>query len=209
MSKALSKVNYYVLICSFLTFIFLFNFSFVSSLESSLEVSQWDKGNPSGNITNEYINNTYINQTLELNSTQFETGEPATIKTSWLTSFIESISKWANYYTKTEINDLISGISVSQPIRLNVQYPTISYGEIYYLSKQNGTITKWDLRSSDSGSVNIVVYNSTTTKFTAILSSASSNNSIVSVPVIDGEEILANITSVSGLDDFTLTMEVQ
>jgi hypothetical protein len=43
---------------------------------------------PSGNITNEYINNTYINQTLELNSTQFETGEPATIKTSWITSFI-------------------------------------------------------------------------------------------------------------------------
>lgn len=109
----------------------------------------------------------------------------------------------------SEFANVTSGISVSQPIRLNVQYPTISYGEIYYLSKQNGTITKWDLRSSDSGSVNIVVYNSTTTKFTAILSSASSNNSIVSVPVIDGEEILANITSVSGLDDFTLTMEVQ
>ena len=108
MSKALSKVNYYVLICSFLTFIFLFNFSFVSSLESSLEVSQWDKGNPSGNITNEYINNTYINQTLELNSTQFETGEPVTIKTSWLTTFIESISKWANYYTKTEIDNRYS-----------------------------------------------------------------------------------------------------
>lgn len=109
----------------------------------------------------------------------------------------------------SEFANVTSGISVSQPIRLNVQYPTISYGEIYYLSKQNGTITKWDLRSSDSGSVNIVIYNSTTTKFTAVLSSASSNNSIVSVPVIDGEEILANITSVSGLDDFTLTMEVQ
>jgi hypothetical protein len=49
------------------------------------------------------INNTYINQTLELNSTQFETGEPATIKTSWLTSFIEGVSKWANYYLKSEV----------------------------------------------------------------------------------------------------------
>lgn len=157
------------------------------------------------------INNTFINQTVNatVNTTQFDSSNPIHIKESWLTTFIEGISKWVNYYTKTEIDNLISGITVSQPIRLNVQYPTISYGEIYYLSKQNGTITKWDLRSSDSGSVNIVVYNSTTTKFTAVLSSASSNNSIVSVPVIDGEEILANITSVSGLDDFTLTMEVQ
>lgn len=135
--------------------------------------------------------------TYNFNQTQFiENGTNVSINETGLFSTLNT-------------SDLISGISVSQPIRLNVQYPTISYGEIYYLSKQNGTITKWDLRSSDSGSVNIVVYNSTTTKFTAILSSASSNNSIVSVPVIDGEEILANITSVSGLDDFTLTMEVQ
>ena len=63
---------------------------------------------PSGNITNIYENNTYINQTLELNSTQFETGEPTTIKTSWLTSFIEGISKWVNYYTKTEIDNRYS-----------------------------------------------------------------------------------------------------
>ena len=70
MNKAFNKVSYSALICSFLTFIFLFSFNFVSSLE----VSQWDKGNPSGNITNVYENNTYINQTLELNSTQFETG---------------------------------------------------------------------------------------------------------------------------------------
>ena len=62
------------------------------------------------NDTNISINSSWIiselnntgDQTLELNSTQFETGEPATIKTSWLTSFIESISKWANYWTKTE-----------------------------------------------------------------------------------------------------------
>lgn len=185
----------------------LFSFVFLFSFISALEISQWDYI-PEGNVT--YQNNTFINQTLKLNSTQFDIlTEPVSIDLTWLTNFIESISKWGNYYLKTEIDNLISGISVTQPIRLNIQYPTISYGEIYYLSKQNGTITKWDLRSSDSGSVNIVVYNSTTTKFTAILSSASSNSSIVSVPIIDGEEILANITSVSGLDDFTLTMEVQ
>lgn len=76
---------------------------------------------PSGNITNEYINNTYINQTLELNSTQFETGEPATIKTSWLTSFIESISKWANYYTKTEIDARYSNNTGDQNLSTYVE----------------------------------------------------------------------------------------
>lgn len=77
--------------------------------------------NPSGNITNEYINNTYINQTLELNTTQFETGEPATIKTSWLTSFIESISKWANYYTKSEIDNRYSNNTGDQDLSTYVQ----------------------------------------------------------------------------------------
>jgi hypothetical protein len=133
------------------------------------------------------------------NQEQFIVNESnVSLNETWLSEFAN-----VTYINNTYINQTL------EPIRLNIQYPTISYGEIYYLSKQNGTITKWDLRSSDSGSVNIVVYNSTTTKFTAILSSASSNSSIVSVPVIDGEEILANITSVSGLDDFTLTMEVQ
>ena len=60
------------------------------------------------NITNEYINNTYINQTVELNTTQFEIGEPVTIKTSWLTSFIEAVSKWANYYNSSEVDTLLN-----------------------------------------------------------------------------------------------------
>ena len=62
------------------------------------------------NDTNISINSSWIiselnntGQTTTFNSTQFETGEPATIKESWLTSFIESISKWANYWTKTEL----------------------------------------------------------------------------------------------------------
>ena len=78
--------------------------------------------NPSGNITNEYINNTYINQTLELNSTQFETGEPATIKQSWLTTFIESVSKWANYYTKSEIDNRYSNNTGDQDLSGLVPY---------------------------------------------------------------------------------------
>lgn len=51
------------------------------------------------NIT--YINNTYINETLELNSTQFETGEPATIKTSWLETFVNSIIDLSDYIPYT------------------------------------------------------------------------------------------------------------
>jgi hypothetical protein len=57
---------------------------------------------PSGNITNIYENNTYINQTVELNTTQFETGEPVTIKTSWLTSFIDSFG----FLTQVKLNDI-------------------------------------------------------------------------------------------------------
>ena len=56
---------------------------------------------PTGTINNTYYNNTYINQTLELNTTQFETGEPATIKTSWLNTFIEAVSKWGNFVPYT------------------------------------------------------------------------------------------------------------
>lgn len=112
MSKALNRVNYYVLICSLLTFIFLFSFT------SALETSQWDYI-PIGNIT--YQNNTYINQTLELNTTQFDT-DPLTIKESWLTTFIEGISKWGNYYTKTEIDNRYSNNTGDQDLSGYVPY---------------------------------------------------------------------------------------
>lgn len=57
---------------------------------------------PSGNIT--YQNNTFINQTIELNDTQFDIlTTPVSIDLTWLTSFIESISKWLNYYNKSEV----------------------------------------------------------------------------------------------------------
>ena len=111
----LSRISFSALMLTFLTLFLFFSFS------SSLEISQWNKGNPSGNITNEYINNTYINQTLELNETQFETGEPVTIKTSWLTTFIESVSKWANYYTKSEIDNRYSNNTGDQDLSTYVQ----------------------------------------------------------------------------------------
>lgn len=117
-------INYSVSIFLSL-FIFLFTISFVSSLE----ISQWDKIQPSGNITNEYINNTYINQTLELNSTQFETGEPATIKESWLQNRIELFAPtpdlstyWKNDGTSTATGNWDIGTNSFKSV--NVQADT-------------------------------------------------------------------------------------
>ena len=62
----------------------------------------------------------YVNSS-DLNSTQFETGEPVTIKTSWLTTFIESVSKWANYYTKSEIDNRYSNNTGDQDLSTYVQ----------------------------------------------------------------------------------------
>lgn len=74
---------------------------FTISLVSSLEVSKWDYV-PEGNIT--YNNNTFINQTIELNDTQFDIlTTPVSIDLTWLTIFIEGVSKWLNYYNKSEV----------------------------------------------------------------------------------------------------------
>jgi hypothetical protein len=94
----------------------------ISALPRDTELSiDFTYPQPSGNITNIYENNTYINQTLELNSTQFETGEPATIKTSWLTQIIEGVSKWANYYTITEIDNRYSNNTGDQNLSTYVR----------------------------------------------------------------------------------------
>jgi hypothetical protein len=97
--------------------LFLFTFLILSlSLVSSLDTSSsnpFGYYNPNlpninepdtttstgGGTTNNYYNQT-VNATV--NSTQFDSNDPITIKTSWLTSFIEALSKWANYWTKTE-----------------------------------------------------------------------------------------------------------
>jgi hypothetical protein len=97
--------------------LFLFTFLILSlSLVSSLDTSSsnpFGYYNPNlpninapivsgGDVNNTYYNNTYINQSNIFNDTQFDSNDPITIKTSWLTSFIEALSKWANYWTKTE-----------------------------------------------------------------------------------------------------------
>ena len=69
---------------------------------------------------NSYYNNTYINQTVNatVNTTQFDYNNPIHMKESWLESFIESISKWTNYFLKGENLDIqnknITNISVIQ-----------------------------------------------------------------------------------------------
>ncbi len=81
---------------------FLVSAIFLISFASSLTTSQWDYV-ATGTINNSYYNNTYVNQSNTFNSTQFETGEPITIKTSWLTSFIESVvNAMTNFFKKGE-----------------------------------------------------------------------------------------------------------
>ena len=73
---------------------------------SALQTSQWDYI-PQGMINNSYYNNTYINQTIETNSTQFEDDDILNIKESWLETFVNALSKWTDYYTKSEIDSKI------------------------------------------------------------------------------------------------------
>jgi hypothetical protein len=69
-----------------LSFILLLSFT-------SATISKWDY-TPEGTINNTYYNNTYINQSVNatVNTTQFDSANPITIKESWLTSFINSFS---------------------------------------------------------------------------------------------------------------------
>ena len=97
---------------------------------------------PEGNIT--YENNTYINQTVNatVNTTQFDSANPIQIKTSWLTTFIESISKWTNYWSKTEnINatgynitatDFYSGTSKGLTQSFNMTNASLVYCQMNY-----------------------------------------------------------------------------
>jgi hypothetical protein len=78
----------------------------VLSLSLTSATESWGYGtadySPQGNITNIYENNTYINQSNTFNDTQFNSTGVVNIKTSWLTSFINAVSKWSSYWTKTE-----------------------------------------------------------------------------------------------------------
>jgi hypothetical protein len=108
------KATYKIYLGVIFSLTFLLLFSLVSSLDtsSSNPLGYYNPNLPNinqkdisvGSVNNSYYNNTYINQTVNVtvNETQFDSNNPISIKESWLTSFIESISKWANYWTKTE-----------------------------------------------------------------------------------------------------------
>ena len=89
---------------------------------------------PTGTINNTYYNNTYINQTSNttVNTTQFDSSEPVSIKTSWLTSFIEAVSKWTNYWNKSE--------NITEVDYIQTEQINFSGGAVYY----NGTDNIWD-----------------------------------------------------------------
>jgi hypothetical protein len=63
--------------------------------------------NTTGSVTANsfcYNNGTCLSVATDytFNSTQFETTPEVTIKTNWLESFVNALSKWANYWSKTE-----------------------------------------------------------------------------------------------------------
>jgi hypothetical protein len=73
------------------TILLLLVFTFCISF-SSAGVSKWDSKPVTGNITNIYNNVSYINQTVELNSTQFEESEDVwSLSETWLGDFIMDV----------------------------------------------------------------------------------------------------------------------
>jgi len=122
-----------------LTFLFLFSLSLTSATDSfgyglteSIPINYSNIViNETSNMTNSWDTNIGILDGV--NSTQFENqGGNLSIKTSWLTSFIEAVSKWTNYWTKTEN---ITGVDYIQTNIIN-----FSGGIVYY----NGTDNIWD-----------------------------------------------------------------
>jgi hypothetical protein len=141
-----------------LTFLFLFSFSLTSAT-----ISQWDKPLETGNITNIYENNTYINQTVELNTTQFETGEPVTIKTSWLSSFINSVVDLTDYWKSDGSSTATGNWNLSSyNLTLNSIFAnlldltplatTITPLTIRALASQTADLTQW----KDSSGTNVL-----------------------------------------------------
>jgi hypothetical protein len=119
-----------------ISLILVLSLSFSPSLTSATDSFGYGTTDysPIGTINNTYYNNTYINQTANatINETQFDSNDPISIKQSWLTSFIEAVSKWGNYWSKTEN---ITGVDYIQTEIIN-----FSGGAVYY----NGTDNIWD-----------------------------------------------------------------
>lgn len=132
MSKALNKVSYPILICSLLSFIFLFSFSFVSSLE----ISQWD-----------YVEQDINGSTLNVNNSQFLEGHPS--------SYFYPFSNPLNFINTTpDLSGLIPkayGVSTSSASSNTKSVTIANYtpvaGDIIAIKFTYGSTTtqNWDL----------------------------------------------------------------
>jgi hypothetical protein len=101
-----SEKNFVFLIC--FSFIFIFSLSFSLANPFGFYDETKPQINPeesfgTTDINNTYNNNTYINVTATVNSTQFSNDNPITINISWLTSFIQSIINTYNFITGTDV----------------------------------------------------------------------------------------------------------
>jgi len=101
-----SEKNFVFLIC--FSFIFIFSLSFSLANPFGLYDETKPQINPEESfgtteINNTYNNNTYINVTATVNSTQFSNDNPITINISWLTSFIQTIINAYNFITGTDV----------------------------------------------------------------------------------------------------------
>jgi hypothetical protein len=98
-----------------ITFLFLFFLSLTSATETfgyglttGIISSDGVTGNcPEGyvvqNITSGGLQCIEIEATaVSVNSTQFDSSNPISIKVSWVETFVNALSKWTNYWTKTE-----------------------------------------------------------------------------------------------------------
>jgi hypothetical protein len=156
-----------------LFFLLIFSFTLVSA-----EISKWDNDQSANAITGDCPDGYAVQNittggieciemptggSISVNSTQFSDDNPLTINQTWLSSFIEGISKWGNYWTKTEnINQTGYNISADRVFIGNVtpagylldvagvarwtQIGNNGYGEILYStpSSQTGILLRAD-----------------------------------------------------------------
>jgi hypothetical protein len=98
-SYLVSSVIFSILFLSFVSFSSASTFGY-NYLDNKISGNKTIINNDTYNYYNYTVNNTVFD------NTQFDiTGEDVSISTSWLTSFINGISKWSDYYTKTQSDD--------------------------------------------------------------------------------------------------------
>jgi hypothetical protein len=112
LNKRTRNLDYYrIFYISIFVLCLLLTFSLASATDIIYR-NPWDLDKTTKYIMVENMTNTSLfwetnlGDLDDVNITQFENdGGTLSILESWLTSFIEGISKWANYYTKTESDE--------------------------------------------------------------------------------------------------------